>query len=76
MTRLSSRAAAALAVGISVQTKSTVPVCSCMIIAGALSAGAMMFAPVIWGRQESYQFVPDWEVHLPPARSAMDLAFA
>ena len=65
-----------MAVGMSVQMKSTVPVCSCMIMAGALSAGAMSSAPSIWGRQESYQMVPDWAVHLPPARSEMDWAEA
>ena len=42
----------------------------------ALAAGAMMFAPVIWGRQESYQFVPDCDVQVPPARSAMEAAEA
>ena len=47
-----------------------------MIIAGALSDGARSSAFSIWGRQESYQMVPDWAVHLPPARSAMDWALA
>ena len=76
ITRLSSLAAAPMAVGMSVQMKSTVPVWSCMIMAGALSAGASSSAFSIWGRQESYQMVPDWAVHLPPARSAMEVASA
>ena len=47
-----------------------------MIIAGALSAGASRLAFSIWGRQESYQMVPDWEVQVPPARSAIEVALA
>ena len=47
-----------------------------MIIAGALSAGASRLVFSIWGRQESYQMVPDWEVQVPPARSAMEAALA
>jgi len=65
-----------MAVGISVQMKSTAPVCSCMIMAGAVSAGARSSAFSICGRQESYQIVPDCAVHLPPARSAMEVALA
>ena len=30
----------------------------------------------IWGKQESYQMVPDWEVQVPPARSAIEAALA
>ena len=36
----------------------------------------MSSASGICGRQVSYQMVPDWEVHLPPARSAMEVAEA
>ena len=59
-----------------VQIKSTMPVWSCIIIAGALSAGASRFAFSICGRQESYQIVPDCAVHVPPVRSAIDVALA
>ena len=47
-----------------------------MIIAGALSAGARMLAFSICGRQESYQIVPDCDVQVPPARSAIEAAEA
>ena len=38
---------------------------------GAVSAGGLIWASGIWGRQVSYQMVPDWAVQRPPARSAM-----
>ena len=46
------------ALGISVQTKSTIPVSSAISMAGAVSCALWMSAPAIWGRQESYQMVP------------------
>ena len=76
MTRLSSLAAAPKAVGISVQIKSTVPVWSCISMAGAVSAGGSRLAFSIWVRQESYQMVPDWAVQVPPDKSAMEAALA
>ena len=74
--RSESFAAAAVAVGRSVQTKSTAPVWSCMTMAGAVSAAVWIWASGIWGRQVSYQMVPDWAVQRPPARSAMPWAAA
>ena len=64
------------AVGISVQTKSTVPDSSAISMAGADSCGGTICASGIWGRQESYQIVPLWLVQLPPARSEIPLASA
>ena len=64
------------AVGISVQTKSTVSVSSAMSMAGAVSAAGWMSAPAICGRHWSYQMVAICAVQLPEARSAMLVAFA
>ncbi len=49
----------------SVQMKSTVPLSTAMIMAGAVSAADWISAPSIWGRQNSYQSVPDWAVAVP-----------
>jgi hypothetical protein len=57
---------AACAVGISVQTKSTVPVSSAISMAGADSDADWILASLICGRQVSYQMVPSWEVQVPP----------
>ena len=69
-------AAAAVAVGRSVQMKSTVPLCRSMTMAGAVSAGALIWASGIWGRQESYQMVAICAVQVPPERSLMPAALA
>ena len=54
-----------MAVGISVQMKSTVPLSTAMTMAGAVSAWGIIWAPEIWGRQVSYQTVPVWAVQVP-----------
>ena len=64
-----------MAVGISVQMKSTLPLSTAMIMAGAVSAWVWMSAPGIWGRQESYQMVPVWAVQVP-VRLEMPVAAA
>ena len=69
-----------MAVGISVQMKSTLPLSTAMIMAGAVSAWVWMSAPGIWGRQESYQMVPVCAVQEPeswemPVADARGLSF-
>ena len=57
-----------MAVGMSVQMKSTVPDSTAMIMAGASSDWGMISmsaTSAAWGRQVSYQMVPVWAVQVP-----------
>ena len=65
-----------MAVGISVQMKSTASVSRAISMAGAVSAAVWIWAPSIWGRQGSYQMVAICAVQVPPERSLMPLALA
>ena len=67
---------AAMAVGISVTTRSQRPLFRATSMAGALSWAGRMLASAIWGRQVLYHTVLIWLVQVAPARSATPLAAA
>ena len=67
---------AAIAVGMSVTTRSHRPDSSATSIAGADSIAGRMSASSICGRHVSYHTVACCEVHVAPARSEMPAASA
>ena len=67
---------AAMAVGISVTTRSQRPLLRATSMAGALSWAGRIFASGIWGRHTSYQTVLIWLVQTAPARSCTPWAEA